>query len=100
MIEIVDMSVGVSASAQTVAGAELSATAAPFTPRFSILTEEQKTLMKRNLLCVSIFQMPGLDEFPELHVASVDSPSGVEKLVVLSDASNLEVLEEELKGAL
>ena len=56
--------------------------------------------MKRNLLCVSIFQMPGLDEFPELHVASVDSPSGVEKLVVLSDASNLEVLEEELKGAL
>ena len=80
--------------------AELSAAAAPFTPRFSKLTEEQKTLMKRNLLCVSIFQMPGLDEFPELHVASVDSPSGVEKLVVLSDASNLEVLEEELKGAL
>ena len=79
---------------------ELAAAAAPSTPRFSKLTEEQKTLMKRNLLCVSIFMMPGLDEFPQLHVASVDSPSGVEQLVVLSDGSDLEVLEEELKGAL
>ena len=94
------MSVNVSASAGAVVTAELSAAAAPFVPRFSKLTEEQKTLMRRNLLCVSIFQMSGLDEFPQLHVASVDSPSGVEKLVVLSDASDLEVLEEEMKGAL
>ena len=89
-----------STSAVSVATVEMSATAAPFVPRFAILTEEQKTLMKRNLMCVSVFQMPGLDEFPQLHVVSVDSPSGVEQLIVLSDASNLEVLEVELKGAL
>ena len=77
-----------SSSSDSVATVVMSAEAAPFVPRFSKLTEEQKTLMKRNLLCVSIFQMPGLDEFPQLHVASVDSPSGVEALVVLADGSN------------